>query len=217
MLRRELDLIIEALEAAYPEAHCSLTWHTPLELLISTQLSAQCTDARVNLVTPALFARFPDAKAFAQAPVEEIESYIHSTGLYKNKAKNIKLCCQQLLERHNGTVPDTMEAMTALAGTGRKTANLVLGELYGKPAYVVDTHVTRLSGLLGITEHTDPVQIERDLRRLIPPDGPHPEKALGLCHRLVLHGRAVCIARRPQCGVCCLKELCPSCKEHFTG
>lgn len=210
MRRSKLNQIIELLEQEYPEVRCSLNWSTPLELLISTQLSAQCTDARVNLVTPALFERFPDAKAYAEADVTEIESYIHSTGLYKNKAKNIKLCCQQLLERHNGEVPDTMEAMTALAGTGRKTANLVLGELYGKPAYVVDTHVTRLCGLLGVTKHTDPVQIERDLRKLIPPDGPNPEKALGLCHRLVYHGRKVCIARRPQCGECCLKEICPS-------
>lgn len=210
MRRSKLNQIIELLEQEYPEVRCSLNWSTPLELLISTQLSAQCTDARVNLVTPALFERFPDAKAYAEADVTEIESYIHSTGLYKNKAKNIKLCCQQLLERHNGEVPDTMEAMTALAGTGRKTANLVLGELYGKPAYVVDTHVTRLCGLLGITKKKDPVQIERDLRKLIPPDGPNPEKALGLCHRLVYHGRKVCIARRPQCGGCCLKEICPS-------
>ena len=210
MRRSKLNRIIELLEQEYPEVRCSLNWSTPLELLISTQLSAQCTDARVNLVTPALFERFPDAKAYAEADVTEIESYIHSTGLYKNKAKNIKLCCQQLLERHNGEVPDTMEALTALAGTGRKTANLVLGELYGKPAYVVDTHVTRLCGLLGITKKKDPVQIERDLRKLIPPDGPNPEKALGLCHRLVYHGRKVCIARRPQCGECCLKEICPS-------
>ena len=210
MRRSKLNRIIELLEQEYPEVRCSLNWRTPLELLISTQLSAQCTDARVNLVTPALFERFPDAKAYAEADVTEIESYIHSTGLYKNKAKNIKLCCQQLLERHNGEVPDTMEALTALAGTGRKTANLVLGELYGKPAYVVDTHVTRLCGLLGITKKKDPVQIERDLRKLIPPDGPNPEKALGLCHRLVYHGRKVCIARRPQCGECCLKEICPS-------
>ena len=210
MRRSKLDQIIVRLEQEYPEVRCSLDWRTPLELLISTQLSAQCTDARVNMVTPALFARFPNAEAFAEAEVEEIESYIRSTGLYKNKAKNIKLCCQQLIERHNGEVPDTMEAMTALAGTGRKTANLVLGELYGKPAYVVDTHVTRLCGLLGVTKKKDPVQIERDLRKLIPPDGPNPEKALGFCHRLVYHGRKVCIARRPQCGECCLKELCPS-------
>ncbi len=210
MRRSKLNQIIKALEQEYPEVRCSLNWSTPLELLISTQLSAQCTDARVNMVTPALFARFPDAKAFAEAEVEEIETYIHSTGLYKNKAKNIKLCCQQLLERHNGQVPDTMEAMTALAGTGRKTANLVLGELYGQPAYVVDTHVTRLCGLLGITKHTDPVQIERDLRKLIPPEDPNPEKALAFCHRLVYHGRKVCIARRPQCGECCLKKYCPS-------
>lgn len=213
MLRKELDLIIHALEAEYPEVRCSLNWRTPLELLISTQLSAQCTDARVNMVTPALFERFPDAQSFAEADVSEIEQYIHSTGLYKSKAKNIKLCCQQLLARHNGRVPDTMEALTALAGTGRKTANLVLGELYGYPAYVVDTHVTRLCGLLGVTTHTDPVGIEKDLRLLIPPDGPTPEKALALCHRLVYHGRKVCIARRPQCSVCCLKHLCPSGKN----
>ena len=210
MRRSKLNQIIELLEKEYPEARCSLNWTTPLELLISTQLSAQCTDARVNLVTPALFARFPDAKSFAEAEVTEIEQYIHSTGLYKNKAKNIQLCCRQLLERHQGEGPDTMEALTALAGTGRKTANLVLGELYGAPAYVVDTHVTRLCGLLRISAHKEPVQIERDLRKLIPPDGPDPSKSLGLCHRLVLHGRKVCIARRPQCDVCCLKELCPS-------
>ena len=210
MRRSKLNQSIEVLEQEYPEARCSLNWRTPLELLISTQLSAQCTDARVNMVTPALFARFPNAKAFAEADVTEIEQYIHSTGLYKNKAKNIKLCCMQLLERHDGCVPDTMEALTALAGTGRKTANLVLGELYGKPAYVVDTHVTRLCGLLKISNHKEPVRIERDLRKLIPPEGPDAGKSLGLCHRLVLHGRKVCVARRPQCGDCCLKELCPS-------
>ncbi len=213
MHRSKLNQIIEALEQEYPEARCSLNWKTPLELLISTQLSAQCTDARVNMVTPALFARFPDAQSFAEADVAEIEKYIHSTGLYKNKAKNIQLCCRQLLERHQGEVPDTMEALTALAGTGRKTANLVLGELYGKPAYVVDTHVTRLCGLLRISKHKEPVQIERDLRKLIPPDGPDSAKALGLCHRFVLHGRKVCIARRPQCDGCCLKAMCPSFKR----
>lgn len=204
----KLPPILDALRAEYPDAACSLGWKTPLELLISTQLSAQCTDARVNMVTPALFARFPDARAFAEADVAEIEAYIRSTGLYKSKAKNIKRCCEQLLASYGGEVPDTMEALTALAGTGRKTANLVLGELFGKPAYVVDTHVTRLCGRIGISDETEPERIEADLRTLIPPDGPHPEEALLLSHRLVMHGRRVCIARRPQCEACCLRALC---------
>ena len=202
---KRIDEIIKGLEELYPEAECSLDYVDPLQLLISTQLAAQCTDARVNLVTPALFARYPDAKAFAHADIHELEELIKSTGFYHNKAKNIIACCQRLCEVYGGQVPDTMEDLLSLAGVGRKTANLVLGDAFGQPAVVVDTHCIRLSGRLGLTAHKEQEKIEKDLRRILPPD-----KSNDFCHRLVLHGRAVCNARKPKCDICTLYGLCPS-------
>ena len=208
MLRKELNEIIDILKEEYPQAECSLRWKSPLELLICTQLSAQCTDMRVNMVTPALFARFPDAQSFADADVAEIEEYIKSTGLFRSKAKNIKACCRKIIDDYGGNVPDSMEELVKLPGTGRKTANLVLGEYFGKPAYVVDTHMIRLTHLIGISDGRDAVSIEKDLRKLIPPEDPQSKDALLLSHMLIDHGRKVCIANRPQCGECCLKEKC---------
>ncbi len=195
--------LLERLDALYPEAACSLDYEDPLELLISTQLAAQCTDARVNLVTPALFAKYPDCRAFAEADQAELEEYIKSTGFYRNKAKNIISCCRTILEQYNGLVPDTMEALTSLAGVGRKTANLVLGDAFGKPAVVVDTHAIRLTNRIGLTVQQDPTKIEDDLRAILPPD-----RSNRFCHQLVLHGRAVCPARKPRCQDCTLRDLC---------
>lgn len=200
-----IDEILRRLEEAYPEALCTLDYEDPLELLISTQLAAQCTDARVNLVTPALFAKYPNAEAFAAAKQEDLEELIKSTGFFHNKAKNIIACCQRICSVYGGKVPDTMEDLLSLAGVGRKTANLVLGDAFGKPAIVVDTHCKRISRRLGLTASDDPEKVERDLRGILPP-----EKGNNFCHRLVLHGRAVCTARKPKCAVCQLRDLCPS-------
>lgn len=197
--------IIRRLEEAYPDALCSLDFEDPLELLICTQLAAQCTDARVNLVAPALFEKYPDAGAFAAAKQEELEEIIKSTGFFRNKARNIIACCQRICAVYDGNVPDTMEDLLTLAGVGRKTANLVLGDAFGQPAIVVDTHCKRISRRLGLTSNEDPEKIEMDLRAIVPP-----EKGNDFCHRLVLHGRAVCNARKPKCAVCQLKDLCPS-------
>ncbi len=199
--------IAKELERLYPDAECSLTYKTPFQLLISTQLAAQCTDARVNTVTPALFERFPDAAAFAAADVSEIEEMIRSTGFFRNKAKNIKSCSRDICERFGGELPDTMEELTSLAGVGRKTANLVLGDAFHKPSYVIDTHAIRLLGRMGLTQNTDPAAIEQDLRRILPPDEDNPTESGNFCHRLVLHGRAVCTARKPRCGDCSLARL----------
>lgn len=202
---KKIDILIEKLEELYPVAECSLDYEDPLQLLISTQLSAQCTDARVNMVTPALFARFPDARAFAEADVLEVEEFIKSTGFYHNKARNIIACCQRILSVYGGKVPDTMEDLLSLAGVGRKTANLVLGDAFGQPSIVVDTHCIRLTNRLGLTKNKDPEKIENDLRKILPP-----EKSGAFCHRLVLHGRAVCSARKPRCDECTLRDQCPS-------
>ena len=160
--------LLKELERLYPDAVCSLTYETPFQLLISTQLSAQCTDARVNMVTPALFARFPDAQAFASAEIAEIEEMIKSTGFFHNKAKNIKSCAQDICEKFGGELPNTMEELLSLAGVGRKTANLVLGDAFHKPSYVIDTHAIRLCGRIGLTQNTDPIKIESDLRTILP-------------------------------------------------
>lgn len=201
--KKKIMPIIGELKRLYPDAACSLDYDDPLQLLISTRLSAQCTDARVNMVTPALFARYPDCKAFAEADVHELEEIIKSTGFFRAKARNIIDCCNQLLERHGGKVPDTMEELTALAGVGRKTANLVLGDAFGKPSYVVDTHAIRLTNRLGLTDTKDPEKIEADLRKIVPE-----EESGDFCHRLVDHGRAVCKAQRPDCEACTLKPYC---------
>ena len=206
----KMPLLVKELEKMYPDAVCSLNYETPFQLLISTQLSAQCTDARVNMVTPALFARFPDAKSFAAADVTEIEELIRSTGFYRNKAKNIKSSSIDICNKFNGKLPDTMEELTSLAGVGRKTANLVLGDAFHKPSYVVDTHCIRLSNRIGLTQNTDPVKIENDLRTILPPKDDNPGESSGFCHRLVHHGRALCTARNPKCNICPLaeKKLC---------
>lgn len=207
---QKMPLLVKELEKLYPDAVCSLNYETPFQLLISTQLSAQCTDARVNIVTPALFARFPDAESFAAADVAEIEALIRSTGFYHNKAKNIKSCSIDICEKFGGELPDTMEGLLSLAGVGRKTANLVLGDAFHKPSYVVDTHCIRLCGRIGLTQNTDPVKIEMDLRTILPPDEDNPEESSSFCHRLVHHGRALCTARSPKCAECPIgvKGLC---------
>ncbi|MBR1832940.1 MAG: endonuclease III [Ruminiclostridium sp.] len=199
---------IELLKSEYPDVKCALTYVKPHELLIATRLSAQCTDKRVNLVTPALFERFPTVEAFADAEVSEIEEYIKSCGLYHTKANDISLMCKDLRDRFGGTVPDTIEELVTLPGVGRKTANLIVGDLYGKPALVCDTHVIRLTNLIGLCDSKDAVKVERQLANLVPP-----EEGLNLCHRLVWHGRLVCIARRPQCDKCCLKDVCKNMKN----
>ena len=195
--------IREILDSLYPVVQCSLNYSNPLEMLIATQLSAQCTDARVNIVTEELFKRYRSAEDYANADLSELEDYIRSAGFYKNKAKNIKACCRRIIDVYNGEVPDTMEDLLTLPGTGRKTANLVLGDIFGKPAYVVDTHCIRLSNRIGLTKNSDPVKIESDLRKII-----EPEESLGFCHRLVAHGRAVCNARKPMCDGCVLDGVC---------
>ncbi|HBI52369.1 MAG TPA: endonuclease III [Ruminococcaceae bacterium] len=199
---------IELLKAEYPDVKCALTYAKPHELLIATRLSAQCTDKRVNLVTPALFERFPTVEAFADADVSEIEEYIKSCGLYHTKANDISLMCKDLRDRFGGTVPDNIDELVTLPGVGRKTANLIVGDLYGKPALVCDTHVIRLTNLIGLCDSKDAVKVERQLAKLVPP-----EEGLNLCHRLVWHGRLVCIARRPQCDKCCLKDICQNVKN----
>ncbi len=199
---------IELLKSEYPDVKCALTYVKPHELLIATRLSAQCTDKRVNLVTPALFERFPTVEAFADAEVSEIEEYIKSCGLYHTKANDISLMCKDLRDRFGGTVPDTIEELVTLPGVGRKTANLIVGDLYGKPALVCDTHVIRLTNLIGLCDSKDAVKVEKQLANLVPP-----EEGLNLCHRLVWHGRLVCIARRPQCDKCCLKDVCKNMKN----
>jgi endonuclease III len=203
-LRARTRRIVARLAALYPDAHCELDFSNPLQLLIATILSAQCTDVRVNLVTPVLFARYPDAAAFATADPADLEKIIRPTGFFRAKARNIQLCCRQLLELHGGEVPSTMEELVALKGVGRKTANVILGNAFGVPGLPVDTHVTRLSWRLGLTTETDPVKIERDVTALVPP-----EEWTMLGHRLIFHGRRVCHARNPRCEECTLAKDCP--------
>ena len=198
--------VLEKLHELYPDATCSLDYETPVQLMVATILSAQCTDERVNKVTPALFARFPDAAAFAGADVADIEQLVRSTGFYRNKAKNIQGACQRIMAVFNGEVPQTMEELLTLPGVARKTANVVLAHAFGIFAGVtVDTHVKRLSNRLRLTKSDNPVQIERDLMKLIP----QPEWE-NWSIRLIYHGRAVCNARKPQCDVCAIANLCPS-------
>ena len=197
---------VEGLKAVYPNAICSLTADNPLQLLIATRLSAQCTDARVNLVTPALFARFPTLDSLAEADPEEVGEYIRSCGLYKTKAKDTVAMCRMLRDVYGGVIPDTVEELTKLPGVGRKTANLVCGDVYGKPAVVADTHCIRITGRLGLTDGSkDPYKVEMQLRKVLPP-----EESNDFCHRLVLFGRDTCSARAPKCETCPLKEICPS-------
>ena len=194
---------VDLLEAAYPDAICSLNYSDPFQLLIATRLSAQCTDARVNIVTPALFAAFPTAEAMAEAEVTEVEELIKTCGLYKTKARDLIGIGRGIVENFGGRVPDTIEELTTLPGVGRKTANLVVGDVYGKPAVVTDTHLIRLSGRLGLTDTRDPYKVECELKKLLPPD-----RSNDFCHRAVLHGRAVCTARKAYCENCVLNEIC---------
>ncbi len=204
--RQRIPRILAALKAEYPDAHCALEHRTPFELLVATILSAQCTDVRVNLTTPALFARFPTPQALAAADQAELEALVRPTGFFRNKARNLIGMATALMANHGGQVPADMAALQVLPGVGRKTANVVLGNAFGRNEGVtVDTHVTRLAGLLRLTGHHDPVKIETDLMRLVPP-----EDWTLVSHLLISHGRAVCIARRPRCADCVLQRLCPS-------
>ena len=202
--QEEINEIVRLLLAEYPLADCTLDWRKDYELLFSVRLAAQCTDERVNKVTPALYARFPTLESFAEADPKEVGEYIHSCGFFNGKARDIVACAQMLLEKHGGKVPGTMEELTALPGVGRKTANLILGDVFGQPSYVCDTHCIRITGRLGITDGSkDPVQVERQLRQSIPP-----EESGDFCHRMVLFGRDTCTARSPKCGACPLKKDC---------
>ena len=198
-------LIVAALDRAYPDAHCELNFSTPLELLVATILSAQCTDKRVNLVTAELFQKYRSARDFAEAPLADLEAAVKSTGFFRNKAKNIQACCAELVAKFGGEVPRTMAELTPLAGVGRKTANVVLGNAYGiNVGVVVDTHVTRLSNRLGLAKGTDAVRIERELMPLVPS-----ERWPFFSHGLIWHGRRRCPARKPDCAHCELVSLCP--------
>lgn len=200
------SVVYERLHALYPDAECELTYSSPLELLIATILSAQCTDERVNMVTRTLFQKYRQAEDYYLCPQEELEVDIHSTGFFRNKAKNIRGACRRIVEVYGGVVPDSMEELLTLPGVARKTANVVLGNIFDKAEGIaVDTHVTRLSGLLGLSQHTDPQKIERDLMRTFPRS-----QWTEISHLIILHGRRVCIARRPQCAVCVLNDVCPS-------
>jgi endonuclease-3 len=203
--RRRASLVLRRLRAAYPEARCALDHRSPLELLVATILSAQCTDARVNLVTPALFAKYRTAADYARSPAGVLEREIRSTGFFNAKAKSIRAAAAAIAAEHGGKVPDTMEALVQLPGVGRKTANVVLGNAFGKDeGFVVDTHVGRLARRLGFTRETDPVKIEQDLNALVP----RGRRTLG-AHLLIFHGRRICTARNPRCGDCPVESLCP--------
>jgi endonuclease-3 len=203
-LRQHAGRIVRRLARQYPDASCALNYDNPLQLLVATILSAQCTDARVNLVAPTVFARYPDAAAFATAVPRELFQMLRSINFYRNKARNIIKCCQQLVERHGGQVPTTMEELVPLPGIGRKTANVILSNAFGVPGIVVDTHLGRLSRRLGLTNETKPVKVERDLMQLLP------RKQWSMfSHRMIVHGRQVCHARKPNCGGCTLAAICP--------
>lgn len=196
-------LAINALKKEYPNAICSLVYTDPLQLLIATRLAAQCTDARVNMVTPKLFQTYKDVYEFSEAKVEDVEQIIKSCGLYKTKARDIVAMCKVLRDNFNGVVPDSINQLVKLPGIGRKTANLIIGDIFHKPAVVVDTHCIRITGKLGFHNIKDAVKIEKILREILPPD-----ESNDFCHRLVLHGREVCTARSPKCDKCCMKDLC---------
>jgi len=203
--QQEVRAIVDALKELYPDGICSLDYEKDYELLFSVRLAAQCTEERVNKVTPALFARFPTLEVLANADISEVEQYIHSTGFFRAKARDIVLASQMILAEYGGKVPGTMEDLLKLPGVGRKTANLMLGDVFHVPGVVVaDTNCIRITGLLGLTDGSkDPTKVEMQLRKVLPP-----EESNDFCHRLVLHGRAVCIARRPQCGECVLRPWC---------
>ena len=200
--------IIKRLKEEYPDADCTLDYDDAWKLLVSVRLAAQCTDARVNLVVPKLYEKFPTIEALAQAPVSEIEEIVRPCGLGRSKAKDISGCMKMLVEEFGGKVPDDFDALLKLPGVGRKSANLIMGDVFGKPAIVTDTHCIRLSNRIGLADSKEPVKIEKTLREVLPP-----EKSNDFCHRLVIHGRAVCTARNPRCGECCLKDICNYPKE----
>lgn len=207
-MKENIRQMIDILKERYPEALCALQYEKDYELMIAVRLSAQCTDARVNLVTPALFERFPTLDAFADADVAEVERYVHSCGFYKHKARDIVLACQMLREVYERKVPDSMQELLKLPGVGRKTANLLLGDIYGQPAVVCDTHCIRIANRLGLAVGKEPEKVETQLRAILPP-----EESSAFCHRIVLFGRDICSARSPKCGECPLR---PFCKE-FSG
>ena len=214
MTKSDVRAIVDALKELYPDSLCSLQYEKDYELLFAVRLSAQCTDERVNMVTPALYERFPTLEAFAEADPEEVGEYIHSCGFFRAKSKDMVLCAQMLLNEYGGKVPDTMEALLRLPGVGRKTANLILGDVHNTPGVVVaDTHCIRISGRMGLTDGTkDPAKVESQLRAVLPP-----EESNNFCHRMVLHGRAVCTARKALCGNCPLTPWCKYAKTQFKG
>lgn len=204
MTKKQIALnAVEALKNEYPDAVCSLVAGNPFELLIATRLSAQCTDARVNLVTPALFEKYRTLEDYAQADSEDIAEIIHSCGFFRQKSKDIVGMAQKILSDFEGKVPDNIEDLTTLPGVGRKTANLICGDVYGKPAVVADTHLIRISNRLGLVATKDPYKVELELKKLLPP-----EESNDFCHRAVLHGRAICDARKPKCDICPMTEFC---------
>ena len=208
-MEEKVSAIIGILEQRYPEALCALHYEKDYELMIAVRLSAQCTDARVNLVTPALFAAYPSLEAFANADIADVENYVHSCGFYRHKARDIVLACQMLIEKYDSKVPDSMEELLKLPGVGRKTANLLMGDLYGIPGSIVcDTHCIRICGKLGLSEGKDPEKVERQLRKILPA-----EKSSDFCHRIVLFGRDICTARAPKCSECPLAIHC----KHMNG
>ncbi|MBQ7536471.1 MAG: endonuclease III [Stomatobaculum sp.] len=210
MTKKKLALeVIRRLKEEYPDTHCTLAYDKAWQLLVSVRLAAQCTDKRVDMITPVLYSKFPGIAALAEAPVEEIEEIVRPCGLGPSKARDISKCMKILQEDYGGKVPDTMEELLKLPGVGRKSANLVLGDVFGKPAIVTDTHCIRLSNLIGLVDNIkEPGKVETELRKIIPP-----EEGNDLCHRFVDHGRAVCVARRPDCGACCLNDICKHGKE----
>lgn len=196
-------LAVNALKEKYPDSICSLNAENPLQLIIATRLSAQCTDARVNLVTPALFKKYRTVEDFANADISDIENLIHSCGFFRAKARDIVGMCRKMIEEYDGEVPDTIEKLTSLPGVGRKTANLIMGDVYGQPAVVADTHLIRISNLLGLVSTKDPFKVEMQLREILPP-----EESNDFCHRCVLHGRETCVSGRPKCESCTMNAFC---------
>lgn len=201
--KQRAEICTERLKKEYPDALCSLNAKNPLELLIATRLSAQCTDARVNLVTPALFEKYKTLNDYCNAELKDVENLIRSCGFYHTKAADIIGMAKKIKEDFGGEVPDSIEKLTTLPGVGRKTANLIMGDIYKQPAVVADTHLIRITNLLGLTDSKDPYKVELQLKKILAP-----EESNDFCHRMVLHGRAVCIARRPQCDKCCLRDVC---------
>lgn len=207
-IKEKAEAVCERLREKYPDAVCSLVYEKPYELLIATRLSAQCTDARVNIVTADLFKKYPTLQSFADADISELEELVKPCGFFRTKASNIREMSAIILSEFNGEVPDTMDALTSLPGVGRKTANLILGDVYGKPAIVTDTHCIRIAGRLGLTKNTEPFKVEKDLRNIVAD-----EEGSDLCHRFVLFGREICKARKPLCDECTLSDICTYAKQ----